>query len=129
DFAAAIDDFKRVVDTDANAYSTLMLYLSRARAGRKDAVSELTKTAAKLKAGDWPYPIVELYLGRKQPQAMEAVAKKPEEKCEAQFYIGEYHLTRGAKAPATKALQLAVDTCPKDFVEYRASVEELKRLK
>jgi len=73
--------------------------------------------------------MVELYLGRKPMQAAETAAGKPEEKCEAQFYVGEYHLTRGAKAPATKALQTAVETCPKDFVEYRGASEGLKRLK
>jgi lipoprotein NlpI len=103
--------------------------LARARAGRKDAASELTKTAGKLKAGEWPYPVVELYLGRKSVQALEAAASKPEERCEAQFYIGELYLTRNARAPAMKALQAAVDICPKDFIEYRGAVEEPKRLK
>ena len=129
EFAKAVDDFKRIVDTQANPYSTLMLYLSRARAGRKEARDELSKSADKLNKEQWPYPVVELFLGRKQAAAVEAAAKTPGEKCEAQFYVGEWQLTRNAKPAAQKALQSAADNCPKDFVEYRGAVEELKRLK
>jgi tetratricopeptide (TPR) repeat protein len=129
EFAKAADDFKRVADAQPNAYSALLLYLSLTRAGNANgARTELTKAAGKLKAGEWPYPVVELYLGRKAPQAVEAVAGKPDEKCEAQFYIGQWHLVRGARPLAAKALQAAADTCPKDFVEYRGALAELKRL-
>jgi tetratricopeptide (TPR) repeat protein len=129
EFAKAIDDFKRVTEAQANAYPMLLLYLTRAHAGRKDATPELAKSLDKPKASDWPYPVVELYLGRKSADAVLAAAATPGQKCEAQFYIGEWQLTRDAKPAAQKALQTAVDTCPKDFVEYRGAVEELKRLK
>ena len=71
---------------------------------------------------------MELFLGRKSLQAAEAAASKPEERCEAQFYIGEWQRLQHADAQAAKALQTAIDTCPKDFVEYRGAVEELKRV-
>jgi tetratricopeptide (TPR) repeat protein len=129
EFAKAIDDFVHVTGAQANAYPMLLLYLSRAHAGRKDATPELAKSLDKLKASDWPYPVVELYLGRKTADAVLAAATTPGQKCEAQFYIGEWQLTRDAKPAAQKALQTAIDTCPKDFVEYRGAVEELKRLK
>jgi lipoprotein NlpI len=130
EFSKAAEDFKRVADAQVNAYPALLLYLSKARDGdAREAKSSLTRTAGKLKAGDWPLPIVELYLGKKSVQAAEAAAKTPEQKCEAQFYIGEWHLSRKDRAEATKALQAAVDSCPKDFVEYRAAVAELKRVK
>lgn len=129
DIAKSADDFKRVVDDQPNAYSTLMLYLARARDGRKDAASELGKTAGKLKPAEWPYPIVDLYLGKKSLKETEAAAKTPAQKCEVQFYVGEWHLIRKDRSEATKALQSAVDSCPKDYVEYRGAVEELKRLK
>jgi lipoprotein NlpI len=58
-----------------------------------------------------------------------AAASKPEQRSEAQFYVGEWHLLQGERAQATKALQAAVDTCPKDFIEYRGAVEEMKRRK
>lgn len=129
-FNKAAEDFKRVADAQVNAYPALMLYLSRTREGDgRDAKSDLTKTAGKLKAGDWPQPIVELYLGKKSASATEGAAKTAEQKCEVQFYIGEWHLTRKDRSEAIKALQAAIDSCPKDFVEYRAAVDELKRVK
>jgi tetratricopeptide (TPR) repeat protein len=130
EFSKAADDFKRVADTQVNAYPALLLYLSKARDGdAREAKSDLAKTAGKLKPGDWPLPIVELYLGRKSVQAVEGAAKTTDQRCEAQFYIGEWHLLRKDRTEATRALLAAVDSCPKDFVEYRAAVEELKRVK
>jgi tetratricopeptide (TPR) repeat protein len=129
EFAKAVDDFKHVADAQANAYSMLLLYLSRSRTGRKEATPELAKSLGKLNASDWPYPVAELYVGRKSADAVLAAASTPGQKCEAQFYIGEWQLAHDKQGPATKALQAAADTCPKDFVEYRGAVEELKRLK
>ena len=132
EFGKAAEDFKRVADEQANGHALLLGYISRARAGRREAreaKDELAKGAGRLKASEWPYPLVELYLGRNSAEAAVAAAGKPEERCEAQFYIGEWHLVRGDHAPAAKALQAAADTCPKDFVEYRGAVEDLKRLK
>jgi len=63
-----------------------------------------------------------------RPEATPDAAGKPDERCEAQLYIGEWHLLRGNGAEAKPALQAAVDTCPKDFIEYVAAVAELKRL-
>jgi tetratricopeptide (TPR) repeat protein len=131
EFAKAADDFRRIVASQPNTYSSLLLYLSNARAGRRearDAREELTKAAGKLDAKAWPYPLVELFLGRKSLQTAEAAAEKPEQRCEAQFYIGEWQLLQGAKAQAVKALQSAADTCPKDSVDRRGAVEELKRI-
>jgi lipoprotein NlpI len=114
------------------ANSALLLYLSEGRGGRRemrDACEELSKAAGKIDAKAWPYPIVELFLGRKSLQAVETAASKPEERWEAQFYIGEWQLLQRASAQAAKTLQTAADICPKDFVEYRGAMEELKRIK
>jgi hypothetical protein len=59
---------------------------------------------------------------------MLAAATKPDERCEAQFYLGEWYLLRGDRAAAAAALQLAVDTCPKPFYEYDGAVIEQMRL-
>jgi len=130
DFAKAADDLDRGEQGQAaNAYSMLWLYLARARAGKKTAKEELTKTAGELNQSSWPYPIVELFLERRSPEAIQAAGTKRDEQCEALFYIGQWQLLRGARAPARKAFRTAVDTCPKDFVEYRGAMDELKRLK
>ncbi len=129
-FEKAVDDFKYVTDNQANAYSTLMLYVMRTRVSdAQEARNELVLNAAQLKDKGWPRPLVEFYLGKKSPKETEAQARTPQQKCEAKFYIGEWHLQKKDMGEATKALQAAVDTCPKDYVEYRGAVEELKRLK
>ena len=106
----------------------LWRYLARGRL-KQDGAAELGANAARLKSKDWPYAVIDFYLDRRSLAEMRAAAGKPEEKCEAEFYIGEWHLLRGNTADARTALQAAVDTCPKDFVEYAGAVAELKRLK
>jgi hypothetical protein len=64
--------------------------------------------------------VFELYLGRRDPAATLAAAQKPEERCEAQFYVGEWQLLQGDRA--------VVGTCPKSFIEYTGAQAELRRL-
>ena len=126
-FAAAAADFRRATDLTGSAYTMLWLYFTHARAG-KNSAAELTADAARLKSKDWPYAVVDFYLGHRSLDEMRAAAGKPDEKCEAAFYAGEWHLLRGKKDEARPELQSAADTCPKTFIEYTAAVAELKRL-
>jgi hypothetical protein len=50
---------------------------------------------------------------------------KPEERCEEQFYPGEWYLLH--RDQTESALRTAADTCPKTFNEYKVAVAELKR--
>ena len=102
-------------------------YLARERGGENGA-AELAASSARLKSKDWPYPVVELYLGGRSPADVLAVTGKPDERCEAQFYSGEWHLLRGNRATAATALQAAADTCSKTLEEYAAALVELKQL-
>ena len=52
---------------------------------------------------------------------------KPEERCEEQFYPGEWYLLHRDRAKAEGALRTAADTCPKTFNEYKVAVADLKR--
>ena len=106
----------------------LWRHIALARSGNQSAVAELETDAKKLKQPDWPYPVVELFLGRRTAEAMLAASTKPDEKCEAQFYVGESRLMRGERAGAVELLKAAVESCPKDYIEYRGAVAELKRL-
>jgi lipoprotein NlpI len=103
-------------------------YIARGRL-KQDGAPELSANATRLKTKDWPYPVIDFYLGRRSLAEMRAAAAKPVEKCEAEFYAGEWHLLRGNNFDARKALQAAADTCPKDNIEYRGAIAELKRLK
>jgi rhomboid protease GluP len=77
---------------------------------------------------DWPYAVYELYLGRRDSAATLAAAQKPPERCEAQFYIGEWQLLQGDSAAAKQRFEEAVGSCPKSFVEYTGAQAELRRL-
>ena len=91
-------------------------------------MSELAANARSLKASDWPYAVVELYLGQRSPEATLAAPAKADERCEAQFYIGEWDLLRSDRTAAIEALTAAANTGPKDFVEFTDAKAELKRL-
>jgi len=77
----------------------------------------------------WPYAVMELYLGKRSPGATLDAAVKANDRCEAQFYIGQWHILKGNLAEARPALQNVANTCPKTFIEYEVAVAELKRLK
>jgi lipoprotein NlpI len=81
-----------------------------------------------LKPSDWPYAVVELFLGQRTAEATLAAPGKPDERCEAQFYIGEWQLLRADRPAAIESLRTAASTCPKDFVEFMDAQAELKRL-
>jgi len=106
----------------------LYRFLARSRAGEA-AEAELEANARRLKTKEWPFAVTELYLGKRSPAATLAAAANPDQTCEAQFYLGQWHVVKGNRADAETALLAAVDTCPEASVEYRAAVVELKRLK
>jgi lipoprotein NlpI len=128
-YTAAASDLARAVQLQPDdAYRVLWLYLARARAGDEFGRAELERNAAKLTPKEWPYPVVELFIGIRTPEVTLAAADTPEARCEAQFYLGEWHLLRDTKAAATTALRAALNTCPKGFVESEGAAAELKRL-
>jgi tetratricopeptide (TPR) repeat protein len=129
DFPKAAADFTHAVQGQVDAYSLLLFYISLARASQdaKDAKDALTRGASRLESRDWPYPVVEMFLGKRSPEAVRAAAGNSDQQCEMQYYAGEWQLLQGRREPAHAALQAAVDSCPKNFVEYRAAAAELKR--
>ena len=126
DFAAAAQNFRDA--GNATPYRILWLHLASARVGGQDAKSNLQDQSAGLNPAEWPVPVIELFLGRRTPPQMMAAATKPDELCEAQFYLGQWRLLRNERAASIDALRKAVKICPKDFNEYAGAVAELKRL-
>ena len=98
-------------------------------ASRLTGEAELEANAGRLKTKEWPYAVIELYLGKRSPTATLDAAVNPGDRCEAQFYIGQWHVLKASKAEAETALKVAVETCAKNLVEYAAAIAELKRLK
>ena len=129
DFTSSASDLLRANELNYIYKASAMLwrYLAREHLAQ-DGAAELSANAARLKNKDWPYPVIDFYLGRRSQDAMRTAAGKPDEKCEAAFYAGEWQLLRGDKTQAKATLQIAADTCPKDFREYYGAVSELKRI-
>ena len=133
EMAAAAADFARAQELKANAYAVLWLYLARTRSGA-DGNNELTVNAASLDTAQWPAPVLALYLGKGTPQSLLTAATHPdpkiqsEQRCEAHFYLAEWHLLKNKKTEAVPLLRVAADQCPKGSLERAGAVYELKRL-
>jgi tetratricopeptide (TPR) repeat protein len=133
DYRRAIADYNEAVRLDADAYwtySVLWFYLAQARSGDpKAAADELKANAQKLKQQDWPYPAVELFLGKQTPEEIVRTAPATAiERCDAKVYSGEWNLLHGDRAKAAEALKAAVSTCPKGYSSYGFARAELQRL-
>jgi tetratricopeptide (TPR) repeat protein len=126
DFAAAALDFRDA--EDGTAYRMLWRYLASARIGGHDTKTNLQEKSAGLNPAQWPFPVIELFLGRLTPLQLMDAATRPDQTCEAQFYLGEWHLLRNERVPAIQALRKAVTICPGDFNEYAGAAAELTRL-
>lgn len=127
DLKAAAADTLRAIELKGDGRAILFRYLARLRAGEA-AASELDANASRLKTKEWPHAAIELYVGKRTPEATLDAATKPQDRCAAQFYIGEWHLMKGNRSEAIAALKNAAQTCRVHFLEYDAAVAELKRL-
>jgi lipoprotein NlpI len=97
-------------------------------------VNALRSVSTQAADAKWPLPLLKLLLNASLPEASLpegaiSIAGKPEELCEANFFLGEWHLLNGADAQAASMFREAATICPKDYIEYSAAVAELKRLK
>jgi tetratricopeptide (TPR) repeat protein len=127
DYPQAAADLAQAIARQPEPYPVLWRYLARVRAGG-DGTAELAAAAGELKSKAWPYPVVEFYLGKRSAEDMAAAAPGAEDRCEAQFYVGEWRLARGDRVKAKEALEAAKATCPQSFYEYDGAVAELGRL-
>jgi tetratricopeptide (TPR) repeat protein len=128
-FEAAASDLAHAVEREpGDAYATIWLYLARGHARDQTAAAELETNAARLNRAEWPYPVAELYLGRRTVADTLTAPANPGGRCEAQFYVGEWHLLRGEMSAARAALRAAADTCPGTFIEALGAKAELRRI-
>jgi len=115
-----------------DAYSITWLYLSRARRGI--AAEEELRRAVNATMTDWPAPIPLLFLGMVRPAHLMELSETGDatqhtgNRCEARFYIAEWHLLRNEPRPAAGLLREVVKSCPRGYVEYSLGVAELKWL-
>lgn len=107
----------------------LFLYVAQARVGVAEAATELERNAKALASTQWPYAASELFLGKRTTEQTFAATDKPEHRCEAHYFVGQWQLLKGDPAKAATEFKVAADSCPKTFVEFAAARAELQRLK
>lgn len=123
----AQQDLSRNLQFDpTDPYAAMWLYLSRAKAGT-NGKAELKTNAAGLDLSKWPGPVLQLYLGQVTPEdVLRAAGSDSDQKCEYDFYVGEYRVLRGERPEALALFRSARDGCTKDFIEYLPALIELK---
>lgn len=128
----ALADFNQA---NANAPDIVQLALWADIAGRRNnQPSHLAQTSSKLDMTVWPAPLVKLFMDQTTPDAVLAAADHPDaiakkgHICEANFYTGEFALTKRQKEDATRLFRQVASECPHGFDEWDAARAELKLL-
>ncbi len=125
-FAAAEIDLRHAVNITGDPYALLFWYLASLKIGH-EAAEEFASRARRLNGRQWPFPIIALYLGKTGDDTVRTAACTADDRAEAEFYIGEWHLHARRCTEAIAALQVAAKSCPRWFMEHTAAVMELKR--
>ena len=128
-FSDAQQDLSQNLRLDpTDPYAMIWLYLSRARGGT-DGKDELKTNAAGLDLSKWPGPVIQLYLGQSTPEdTLHAAGSDSDQKCEYNFYVGEYRALRGERPEALALFRSARDGCPNDFIEFVPAAIEVNSL-
>lgn len=122
----ARSNLSRALQFKEDPEAMLLLYIARTQNG-EEATKELEAGASRLRSKAWPFPLVELYLGKRSVSDVLAAARTDSERCEAQYYSGQLLLLGRSKAAALAAFKQAALVCPKTYLEYGAAAAELKR--
>jgi tetratricopeptide (TPR) repeat protein len=128
DFYKADAEFTQAVKLDTNPYFPLWRYLAEGRRGL-DAAPQLEAAIKRIRSRLWPYPAIEVYLGKTDRDAALLAAIGTVQQCEANFYFGELSILHGKPADAEASLKKAAELCAQDVPQFAMSAEaELKRL-
>jgi lipoprotein NlpI len=134
DFANAANDIETELKSRPNAYTAIWVYLARARQNPEDAAVQLERDSRRVRGG-WPSPVIALYAGSSNVESVIIAARDTdpardrEIRCEANFYIAQWHLIKNEREPGAKLLRAVRDNCAKNLLEYEGTVAELRRLK
>jgi len=116
-----------------NAYNLLWLNLTRTHAGKFNP-EDFSRRAASVNPSAWPYSIIAFELGTITEDKLFVAAgngTSPQQvsgqKCEADFYLGEYKLNKD-KSAAVSLLRDAAGSCLKGFFEANGAAFELRAL-
>ncbi|MDE1985958.1 MAG: hypothetical protein KGJ28_05415 [Alphaproteobacteria bacterium] len=114
-------------------YIVLWVGLLGRRAGNFNQL-EFAQRISELNGSSWPAPLLALYRGTADPEDVyrattnaSSIRNANNQRCEADFYVGEWQLSRGNFSTAVSLLKTAVAECPRNFIAYVAAEEELRR--
>jgi lipoprotein NlpI len=131
-FAKSLTDLDRSQELDPkDSYTALLREIV---AMRSDQPGRLAEATTQLDMTKWPAPVVRLFLGEIKQDAVLAAAgdsdskKQKDQVCDANFYIGEMALRRGATDEATQLFRSAAASCSKNSIEWSSAKAELKAL-
>ena len=118
-----------------NHHAGLWRYLALGKANdNRSATRELTDLATRALADKrWPAAVWEFYTGKIDEASLYAAAEaaegivKSEQQCQANFYVAEAQLLKGAKENAISRLQAAKSQCPPSTAFFHGANAELKR--
>jgi tetratricopeptide (TPR) repeat protein len=112
-------------------YATLWLYTARARSGGVGAIGQIQNVSAVTQKTGWPYPLLRLFVDSSAtPNSVLAVASSPSQRCQAEFYVAQWRLARfEQQTEGLAALRTIATTCPKELVEHKMALAELRRLR
>ena len=109
------------------AYLPIWIYMLEARGDSTKAAAAFARRVQEIEARVWPYPVASFYLGQVSVEELETAAADDAQKCEADFYVGEWHLMKGDVASARKRFAQA-SGCPRNLIERDMAAIEESRL-
>ncbi len=127
DFVSAIPDLREALRRTTASDAMIYLYLAQKRLGR-EADAELEAHVSSLNGRDWPYPVYELFVGRRSASSLLGLAQNPEEQCEARLFVGEWHLLKGDVTNAGEHFRTAIEVCRSEAALLALARTELRRL-
>lgn len=131
-FTKASAEFARAAVLQHDAVYLLWLYLAKSRAadeiGAEAAVRAVPATAG------WQASLANYLTGKlTRDELLELAIRGPSQtqraqRCEALFFAGQKSLLERNEIEATKLLQSALQSCPKDFLESEVAAAEIRNL-
>jgi tetratricopeptide (TPR) repeat protein len=128
DFVLAAEDFAVPGRDSSELLSVFWRYLAMERAGRKPSKDEIAQSVKGLRPDTWPAPIFQMFQGQRAPDVVLAAAINARQRCEAQFYAGEWQLLQAAREAAAQAFNAAAKSCARTSIEFQVAAKELSRV-
>ncbi|MBY6186294.1 lipoprotein NlpI [Marinobacter hydrocarbonoclasticus] len=124
------------LDDQSDPYRVIWLYLAELKTDPEGAQARLRFNRTQLDDNDWATGLVDLFLGRIEPNALLSSSRigidnqraLAERLCEAYFYLGKKARVEGRPQEAINLYKLALATNIYEFVEHRYALVEMREI-